>query len=297
MKRSQNVAVVVLLVLGILVLVACNSTAGAPGLTPQASSAPTAAPNPTAEATPTPRSLPTPSAEQPIVVAEPRPDQAMQSPLRVAGQARVFEATVRIEVVDAQGKVLYSGFTTATAGAPETGSFDTEVSFDQPSQAGRGFVRVFASSPRDGSRIGLVEIPVNLTANGASVGQSEPLQIQVYFAKMSNNDLNLVPVSRTVPHTLAVGKTAISELLKGPTEEEQGNGLTTVIPKGTELKSLKIENGTAYADFNATLGAQASGSLAVATIRRQITLTLQQFSTVQQVVISIDGRSEDILQP
>ncbi|MDA8216718.1 MAG: GerMN domain-containing protein [Dehalococcoidales bacterium] len=296
MKRSRNVAVVVLLVLGIIVLVGCNSTAGAPGLTPQASSAPTAAPDPTAEATPTPRPLPTPSAEQPIVVAEPRPDQAVQSPLRVAGQARVFEANVRIEVVDAQGKVVYSGFTTATAGAPEIGSFDTEVSFDPPSQAGRGFVRVFATSPRDGSRVGLVEIPVNLSASG-SAGQSAPLQIQVYFTKAAGNDVNVVPVSRTVPHTLAVGKAAISELLKGPTEEEKESGLTTVIPTGAQLNSLKIENGTAYADFNAALGAQVSGSLAVATIRRQITQTMQQFSTVQQVAISIDGKSEDILQP
>jgi len=35
----------------------------------------------------------------------------------------------------------------------------------------------------------------------------------------------------------------------------------------------------------------------VTAIRAQITETLKQFPTVENVVISIDGRTEDILQP
>jgi len=39
------------------------------------------------------------------------------------------------------------------------------------------------------------------------------------------------------------------------------------------------------------------GSCRVTAIRSQIEQTLKQFSTVQSVIISIDNRTEDILQP
>ncbi|PIP22172.1 MAG: hypothetical protein COX38_02115, partial [Candidatus Nealsonbacteria bacterium CG23_combo_of_CG06-09_8_20_14_all_39_25] len=42
---------------------------------------------------------------------------------------------------------------------------------------------------------------------------------------------------------------------------------------------------------------QVGGSCKVSAIRAQITQTLKQFPTVDEVVISINGRTEDILQP
>jgi len=42
---------------------------------------------------------------------------------------------------------------------------------------------------------------------------------------------------------------------------------------------------------------QVGGSCRVSAIRAQIIETLKQFSTVKNVVISINGRTEDILQP
>lgn len=121
--------------------------------------------------------------------------------------------------------------------------------------------------------------------------------VKVYFSRVVNNDVELVPVERTVPQTLAVGRAAIEELLKGPTLEEKAQGLDTSIPVGAQLRSLKIADGVAYADFDEALQFQVGGSLRVMVIRKSITLTLLQFPTVQSVVISIDGRTEGILQP
>ena len=105
------------------------------------------------------------------------------------------------------------------------------------------------------------------------------------------------PVQRNVVPTVASGRAALLELLKGPTAAEQAKGYITAIPNGTQLKTLTITNGTAYAGFDETLERGVGGSCRVLIIRRQITATLEQFPTVRNVVISIDGRTEDILQP
>jgi spore germination protein GerM len=60
---------------------------------------------------------------------------------------------------------------------------------------------------------------------------------------------------------------------------------------------LTIEDGVAKVDFNEQLEYEVSGSCRVSAIRAQITETLKQFPTVKEVIISIDGRTEDILQP
>ena len=105
------------------------------------------------------------------------------------------------------------------------------------------------------------------------------------------------PVSRTVPYTEAIGQATLQELFKGPTEGEQEGGYGTSIPSGVLVQSLSIREGVAYADFNEALQFQIGGSCRVSAIRAQITETLKQFPTVSSVVISIDGRTEDILQP
>ncbi len=269
-------------------------------------------PTPAAKPATTPATQPTasPGTSQAIVVLEPKPQQVVRSPVRVAGHARVFEGTVRFEVIDAKGAVVGSGFATATAGAPEVGYYSAALSFSVPARDEAGLIRVFGDDPRDGKRVGLVEIPVILggtapaaTATRAATASPTPstagrtLDLKVYFSKSTANDIQFVSVTRTIPHTYQMGRAALAELLKGPTEAEKRSGLETSIPAGVKINSLRIENGTAYADFDQRLQEQVGGSVRTMAIRRQITLTLQQFSTVQNVIISIDGRTEDILQP
>lgn len=106
-----------------------------------------------------------------------------------------------------------------------------------------------------------------------------------------------VAVERQVPKTQAVARAALTELLLGPTPEEKSSGLFTNINPGVKIQNLTIENGTARVDFDQQLEFQMGGSCRVAAVRAQITETLKQFPTVDNVIISVDGRSEDILQP
>ena len=131
--------------------------------------------------------------------------------------------------------------------------------------------------------------------------REESTTVKVFF---NNDDLDpefscnkVFPVERKIFKTQAVGKASLQKLLKGPTEEEKAEGFFTNINKGVKIQSLIIENGLAKVDFNEQLEFQVGGSCRVAAIRAQITETLKQFPTVNEVLISINGRTEDILQP
>jgi len=131
--------------------------------------------------------------------------------------------------------------------------------------------------------------------------KSETIEIKVYF---NNSELDpefscnkVFPVERQIPKTQAVARTALEELLKGATSADKENGFFSNINPGVKIQSLIIENNIAKVDFDEQLEFQVGGSCRVAAIRAQITETLKQFPTVDGVIISINGRTEDILQP
>jgi hypothetical protein len=95
-----------------------------------------------------------------ILVERPAPNDVVTSPLRLTGSANTFEANLQYELLDADGARLAEGFTTATCGTGCRGTFAVDVFVDAP--AGPGTLVVFESSAEDGSRINVVEIPVDL---------------------------------------------------------------------------------------------------------------------------------------
>ncbi|MDD5652060.1 MAG: GerMN domain-containing protein, partial [Candidatus Moranbacteria bacterium] len=137
-----------------------------------------------------------------------------------------------------------------------------------------------------------LEIPIRFAP-------TETMTVKVFFGNDNDVDLcsEMYARERTITRTQAVGKRAIEELLVGPTREEKDSGYFTSINPDVKLQKITIQNGTAYADFDEQLERAVGGSCRVTAIRAQITETLKQFPTVENVVISIDGRTEDILQP
>lgn len=128
------------------------------------------------------------------------------------------------------------------------------------------------------------------------VDTEEMTSFDVYFVLVQEGEENVVPVQREVAFTEAPGRAALEELLEGPTDEEEEEGYSTAISEGTELLSLTIEEGVAYADFSEELEVDG-GSAMVMAVRDQITKTLTQFETIEEVEISIEGETEGILQP
>ncbi len=98
--------------------------------------------------------------ERNIVIEKPKLGDDINSPVRVSGKARVFEAQFLVRVKDNRGNILGQESVMASAGAPEWGNFSLDLTFKQPEENTTGLVEAFDLSPKDGTEIDLVSIPV-----------------------------------------------------------------------------------------------------------------------------------------
>jgi len=84
----------------------------------------------------------------PVTITTPLPDDEVPvGPVTFRGQATVFEATVLVTLLDADGRILEEGFVTATTGAPERGTWEWTVELPT---AGTYTVVAGESDPSDG---------------------------------------------------------------------------------------------------------------------------------------------------
>jgi len=236
-----------------------------------------------------------------IQITKPRPNETIQSPLEIKGEARgywFFEADFPVKLLDENGKLIASGIAQAQGEwmTEDFVPFEAALEFEVP-ETDRGILILEKDNPSG--------LPEN----------ADELRVPVYFAETTeetitvkaffNNDRmdpefscnKVFPVEREIPKTQAVARAALEELLKGATEEEKNQGFFTSINSGVKIQSLSIKDEVAKVDFDEQLEFQVGGSCRVAAIRAQITETLKQFPTVDNVIISINGRTEDILQP
>lgn len=228
-----------------------------------------------------------------IVVFEPDPNDGVGLPLVITGRARVFENTLSYRLTDGNGVVLAEGFTTADApDIGQFGEFEITANYDEPA-TDAGTLKVFNYSARDGSEENVVSIPV-------SFADVDALTLVVYFSTDATADdcQTVAAVERRVARTQAVARAAIEELLKGPAVDESADGYTTSIPSGVRLVDISITDGVATVEFSKELDESVGGSCRVSVIRSQIEETLKQFSSVDSVVINVEGKSTDeVLQP
>jgi len=241
-----------------------------------------------------------------IKIDNPRPNQIIESPLFVKGRARgswYFEADFPIKLFDDNDFLL--GTTPAHAledwMAEDFVAFSATISFAVPSIL-KGRLVLEKDNPS-----GLPEhadaliIPVYFKE--APETSQEFMTIKIFlsdsrFAGEPYFDCSrTIAVERQIPKTLAVGRAAIEALLRGAKQEEISQGFVSSINSGVRIQKLAIENGVAKVDVDEHLEFQVGGSCRVTAIRAQIAETLKQFSTVDSVIISINGRTEDILQP
>lgn len=98
-----------------------------------------------------------------ILVEGPQIGQQVSSPIRVSGTANVFEATVSISILDAQGREIVRTTTQASCGTGCRGTYAKAVPYTV-GQTQSGIVRVYEISAKNGKPINVIEIPVVLTA-------------------------------------------------------------------------------------------------------------------------------------
>jgi Immunoglobulin-like domain of bacterial spore germination/Sporulation and spore germination len=95
-----------------------------------------------------------------ILIDAPAADAEVPTAIRVTGSAEVFEATLVVKLVR-DGKTLDSQTVTATAGAPQRGTFATTLHAPSP---GPATVVAYSPSAEDGSHQHEVDVPVDVTS-------------------------------------------------------------------------------------------------------------------------------------
>ncbi|RJQ36354.1 hypothetical protein C4552_03645 [Candidatus Parcubacteria bacterium] len=238
-----------------------------------------------------------------IVLDRPLQNEVVSSPLVLEGEARgnwYFEASFPIRIFDADNREL--GVIPAQAQGEwmttDFVPFRAVLYFDPPTTETGTLVLEKDNPSGLPEHANELRVPVRFAPRAAI---SDPITVKAFF---NNSALDpefscnrVFPVDRRIERTTAVARAALEELLGGPTGTEVQAGYFTSINPGVMIQSLTIANGVARVDFSNELERAVGGSCRVSAIRAQITETLKQFPTVSSVVLSIDGRTEDILQP
>lgn len=235
-----------------------------------------------------------------LFLGQPRPNDTVGTPFYIEGHARgpwYFEATFSVAVEDEDGNVLFETYAEAldewmtTDYVPFARVIDIDSDYTGPATL------VLQNANPSGLPENQKErrIPVN-------IGGQENMIVDVYFGReMTGTDVvecdAVTARPRVVERTSGTARAAIEALLAGPTYFEQKAGYFTSINDGVEIQDISIRDGTLSIDFNERLDESVGGSCRIQAIHAQIEETALQFDTVDDVAISIDGRTEDILQP
>ncbi|NLL07285.1 MAG: GerMN domain-containing protein [Clostridiaceae bacterium] len=123
---------------------------------------------------------------------------------------------------------------------------------------------------------------------------NEILTITAYYKDSENV---LIPVTRKIEKEEGVAKAAIKTMIENETNREalRPLGLKPVLPEGTEILGINIENGIAIIDFNSKL-------LGYSTARDEnniitsIVYSLTEFETINAVRILINGYVKEELK-
>ena len=105
------------------------------------------------------------------------------------------------------------------------------------------------------------------------------------------------PVNRSVRYVDSPLTDTLNSLLTGLLPSEIGNGLLSLVPKGTEIKGVSVKNGTAFVDFNESFRFNSFGGEGYRSQLRQIVYTATEFQTVAEVQILVNGEKLSYLGP
>jgi spore germination protein GerM len=132
--------------------------------------------------------------------------------------------------------------------------------------------------------------------------QSEPARVtrvrdsNLYFIRVTDDGkIHPHQVARRISYTDSPMTQTIETLISGPTIEELNMGLLNLIPKGTELLSARVRNGTAYLNFNEAFRFNPMGVEGFLAQLQQIVFSSTEFDTVERVQILIDGSEREYL--
>jgi hypothetical protein len=234
-----------------------------------------------------------------IVVDSPKANDTVSSPLEIYGKAKgewFFEAQFPIKILDEKGNIIAQTQAKALGDwmNEDPVPFKAVLDFSLPLSSSATLV-LAQDDPSGQGNAEEIKIPI-------TVEKTTGMKVKVYFGNIqldpeSTDCEKVFETERVIPKTQAVARGALGELLLGPEEIEKDGGFITSINSGVEIKKLSVAGGVARVDFSQELENGVGGACRVAAIRSQIIETLKQFPTIKSVMISVDGKTEGVLQP
>ena len=285
MNKNYTVALIIVILLGLGLWWFMSHTKTSDTVTPTATV--TASSSPNSSASPSPTST---AAQPAITITSPKANEAVDPVITVTGRARVFENQFTVQALIITCMVVYQAHVMTDA---KTSGVYGNYAVKIPISAGNGStfkIQAFSLSAKgDGSYEGFASVSVKLKTTDTS---------NVYVAFMAGDSCSAVTLyPRVILKSTQFPYLSVVELLKGPGPQETAQGASTQIPGGVTINSYRQTGDTVYVDFDQTLQQGVAGSCRVQAIRSQITNTLKQFLGVNNVVISINGKTDGILQP
>ncbi len=133
------------------------------------------------------------------------------------------------------------------------------------------------------------KIKSDVNGGGNSNSEKKTLVVDLYF---SDRDGYLVVEKREVPNNDQLLETVVRELVSGPADPN----LMETIPEGVEVRSVRLSNGVAIADFSREIETNHwGGSLGESITVYSIVNTLCQFDDVESVEINVEGQPIETL--
>jgi spore germination protein GerM len=142
--------------------------------------------------------------------------------------------------------------------------------------------------------IGLLVLVLADARSTATAQQTLPTRkaVKVYLYHDPGEYIDLSPVKRLVSAN-APARAAIDALLKGPTARERRQGFVSLVEASDfRIGSLSIKDGMARINFVSRRTWHGwPGDLGATRFKKAVELTLKQFPTVADVIVSLDGNT------
>jgi len=117
-----------------------------------------------------------------ITIEHPADGETVSVPFTANGTANTFEATLTIDVVDAEGLALCVRHLTATSGSPDRGTWQGVLAFPPEEDPLQATMRAYTFSAKDGSMVDLVEFPITIAPDRPNIIVTSPRCGDVYDA-------------------------------------------------------------------------------------------------------------------
>ncbi|MDR1030911.1 MAG: GerMN domain-containing protein [Treponema sp.] len=126
--------------------------------------------------------------------------------------------------------------------------------------------------------------------------EAAPRPRSLYFIQLDPEGTILhSKVSRNLPNSDTPLNDVLQTLLNGPSQEEQAQGIMSLIPKGTRLLSIIIRLETAYINLSEEFLYTPYGSEGYTAQLQQLIWTATEFPAIKDVQLLIEGRKLDYL--